>query len=141
MNIDNIFDAFDANDREIFKGEDNVEELLDNMFIQVGTFIKGVQNYFLLDAMYARKMGNEYASRRDNLRIKYYTVLIKELPNPGELQVDTLNELKEEFGKKEMIEAFEEALSIFVEIEEYDHCINIKEFIDIISGKKSCISP
>ena len=136
MDINNIFSVFAADDDEVFRNEDNVEELLDNEFIKVGTLIRGMENYILLDKMYSFKHGNQYESVKEKIKRKYYLGLVQNLPRPEELQSKTLYDLVDEFGKSTINNSLSELIDYFVELEDFDSCITLKSYLDLFGLKK-----
>lgn len=136
MNIDNIFKVFAADDDSIFRGEENAAELLDNDFIKVGTLIKGMENYILLDRIYSLKFGTSYESKRESIKRKYYLGLVQNLPRPGELHSNTLEDLVDEFGKETLSISLSSLIDYFVEIEDFDPCITLKAYLDAFGLEK-----
>ena len=136
MDIDNIFRVFAADDDDIFREEENAAELLDNDFIKVGTLIKGMENYILLDKMYSLKFGTSYESKRESIKRKYYLGLVQNLPRPEELHSNTLNDLVDEFGKKVLAFSLSNLIDYFVEIEDFDPCITLKAYLDAFGLEK-----
>lgn len=136
MDINNIFRVFAADDDDIFREEENAAELLDNDFIKVGTLIKGMENYILLDKMYALKHGTFYESMREKIKRKYYLGLVQNLPRPEGLQSKTLYDLVDEFGKGTINNSLSELIDYFVELEDFDSCITLKSYLDLFGLKK-----
>jgi hypothetical protein len=136
MDIDNIFRVFAADDDDIFREEENAAELLDNDFIKVGTLIKGMENYILLDKMYSLKFGTSYESKRESIKRKYYLGLVQNLPRPEELHSNTLNDLVDEFGRETLTTSLSSLIDYFVEIEDFDSCITLKAYLDVFGLEK-----
>lgn len=136
MDINNIFRVFAADDDDIFREEENAAELLDNDFIKVGTLIKGMENYILLDRMYSLKFGTSYESKRESIKRKYYLGLVQNLPRPEELHSNTLDDLVDEFGKKVLAFSLSNLIDYFVEVEDFDPCITLKAYLDVFGLEK-----
>lgn len=136
MDINNIFSVFAADDDEIFREEENVEELLDNDFIKVGTLIKGMENYDILDKIHSVKYGSQYEFVKEKIKRKYYLGLVRNLPRPEELQSKTLDDLVDEFGKGSINHSLSDLIDYFVELEDFDSCITLKAYLDLFGLKK-----
>jgi len=134
LNSDDLFNIFSVGDEEIFK-EYRIEEVMDNSFILFGMVIRGVENYFIIDKMYASRYGEHYASVCDSIKLKYFNGLVNYLERVKDIKVDTVEELKDEFGPQAIHYALEELLEFYKELEFYEKCAIIFKFYELFSLK------
>ena len=134
LNTNDIFDIFSIGDEEIYK-EHKVEELLNDSFIQFGMAIRGVENYFIIDKMYANRYGKDYDSVRDSIKLKYFNSLVNYLERIELSQLDTPSLLMDEFGLQAIKYALEEMLDLYEEKEMYEKCAIIFKFYELFFKK------
>ena len=134
LNSDDLFNIFSIGDEEIYK-EHKIEDLMDNTFILFGMVVRGVENYFIIDKMYANRYQERYDSVRENIKLKYFNGLINYLERVKVLQVDTVEELKDEFGPQAIKYALEEMLEFYKELEMYEKCAIIFKFYELFFKK------
>ena len=130
LNSDDLFNIFSIGDEEIYK-EHKIEDLMDSTFILFGMVVRGVENYFIIDKMYANRYQERYDSVRENIKLKYFNGLINYLERVKVLQVDTVEELKDEFGPQAIKYALEEMLEFYKELEMYEKCAVIFKFYEL----------
>jgi hypothetical protein len=135
LNSDDIFKIFSVGDQEVYK-ENGVEEILDDSFVLFGTVIKGVENYFIIDQLYAHRYGNQYFSAKENIKLKYFTGLVRHLQRIEEIQSSTVAALEDEFGLQAINYALQEMLLFFEEVECYEYCAEIYKYIELFSLKE-----
>jgi len=134
LNSDDLFNIFSIGDEEIYK-EHKIEDMMDNTFILFGMVVRGVENYFIIDKMYANRYQERYDSVRENIKLKYFNGLINYLERVKVLQVDTVEELKDEFGPQAIKYALEEMLEFYKELEMYEKCAIIFKFYELFFKK------
>ena len=130
LNSDDLFNIFSIGDEEIYK-EHKIEDLMDNTFILFGMVVRGVENYFIIDKMYAHRYQERYDSVRENIKLKYFNGLVNYLERIKALQVDTVEELVDEFGPQAIKYALEEMLEFYKELEMYEKCAVIFKFYEL----------
>jgi hypothetical protein len=130
-----LFDVFQAGDEEVYK-EHGVEHILDNSFVLLGMVVKGVENYYIIDQLYKKKYGEEYDSQRENIKLTYFKGLMKYLERIGEIQLDTLSMIEDEFGIPAIEYAFSEMIEFFLSVEYYEECSLLKKYLDLFSLNK-----
>jgi hypothetical protein len=130
LNSDDLFNIFSIGDEEIYK-EHKIEGMMDNTFILFGMVVRGVENYFIIDKMYASRFQERYDSVRENIKLKYFNGLINYLERVRVLQVDTVEELKDEFGPQAIKYALEEMLEFYKELEMYEKCAIIFKYYQL----------
>jgi hypothetical protein len=139
MNIDQLFGMFSQGDSEVFK-ENGVEEVLDNSYILIGMVVKGVENYYIIDQIHLNRFGESYLSVREKIRLKYFLGLLEHLERVDGLPLDTVIELRDEFGEQAILYAFQEMIDCFLAIEYYEKCAIIQKYIELFSTQKlECI--
>jgi hypothetical protein len=134
LNSDDLFNIFSIGDEEIYK-EHKIEDMMDNTFILFGMVVRGVENYFIIDKMYTNRYQERYDSVRENIKLKYFNGLINYLERVRVLQVDIVEELKDEFGPQAIKYALEEMLEFYKELEMYEKCAIIFKFYELFFKK------
>ena len=130
LNSDDLFNIFSIGDEEIYK-EYKIEDMMDNTFILFGMVVRGVENYFIIDKMYASRFQERYDSVRENIKLKYYNGLVNYLERIEALQSDTVLFLEDEFGPQAIKYALEEMLEFYKELEMYEKCAVIFKFYEL----------
>jgi len=127
LNSDDLFNIFSIGDEEIYK-EHKIEDMMDNTFILFGMVVRGVENYFIIDKMYASRYQERYDSVRENIKLKYFNGLVNYLERIEVLQSDTVMDLEDEFGLQAIKYALEEMLEFYKELEMYEKCAIIFKY-------------
>jgi hypothetical protein len=135
LNSNSIFDIFSATDEEVYK-EHNVEDLLKDPVIRFGTMVTGVENYYVMDLLYTKKLGERYLSNKENIKLRYFTDLMQYVGSIEDLQSDTLSIIEEEFGRGAIVYALEEMIETFISVEHYEKCAILQKYFDFFSLKK-----
>lgn len=130
LNSNDLFNIFSIGDEEIYK-EHKIEDMMDNTFILFGMVVRGVENYFIIDKMYASRFQERYDSVRENIKLKYYNGLVNYLERIKALQSDTVLFLEDEFGSQAIKYALEEMLEFYKELEMYEKCAVIFKFYEL----------
>ena len=134
LNSDDLFNIFSVGDEEIYK-EHRIEDIMDNTFILFGMVVRGVENYFIIDKMYANRYQERYDSVRENIKLKYFNGLVNYLERAKDIKADTVEELKDEFGPQAIKYALEEMLEFYKELEMYEKCAIIFKFYELFFKK------
>jgi hypothetical protein len=127
LNSDDLFNIFSIGDEEIYK-EHKIEDMMDNTFILFGMVVRGVENYFIIDKMYASRYQERYDSVRENIKLKYFNGLVNYLERIKALQSDTVMDIEDEFGLQAIKYALEEMLEFYKELEMYEKCAIIFKY-------------
>ncbi|QQO91824.1 hypothetical protein immuto35A_144 [Flavobacterium phage vB_FspM_immuto_3-5A] len=130
LNSDDLFNIFSIGDEEIYK-EHNIEDMMDNTFILFGMVVRGVENYFIIDKMYASRYQERYDSVRENIKLKYFNGLVNYLERIKVLQSDTVMDIEDEFGLQAIKYALEEMLEFYKELEMYEKCAIIFKYYQL----------
>lgn len=130
-----LFSIFEQGDEEIYK-EHNVEELLDNPYVIIGMVLNGVENFYLIDKMYALKHKEEYGRVRDLVKLKYFNKLYKYLERVTPLELKTAYTIGESFEIHRSLRALNDILFFFEGLEHYEKCAIIKQYTDLLLNKK-----
>jgi len=130
LNSDDLFNIFSMGDEEIYK-EHKIEDMMDNTFILFGMVVRGVENYFIIDKMYASRYQERYDSVRENIKLKYFNGLINYLERIEALQSDTVMDIEDEFGLQAIKYALEELLEFYKELEMYEKCAIIFKYYQL----------
>ena len=134
LNSDDLFNIFSIGDEEIFK-EHKAESILNDSFVQFGMAIRGVENYFIIDKIYANRYREHYDSVRDSIKVKYFNGLVNYLERIDLSQSDTLSGLMDEFGPNAIHYALKEMLDFYEEKEMYEKCAIIFKFYELFFKK------
>lgn len=134
LNSDDLFNIFSIGDEEIYR-EHKIEDLMDNTFILFGMVVRGVENYFIIDKMYAYRFEERYDFVRENIKLKYFNGLVNYLERIEGLQSDTVIDIEDEFGLQAIKYALEELLEFYTEIEYYEKCAIIYKFYELFFKK------
>jgi hypothetical protein len=134
LNSEDLFNIFSIGDEEIYR-EHKIEDMMDNTFILFGMVVRGVENYFIIDKMYASRYQERYDSVRENIKLKYFNGLVNYLERIEVLQSDTVEDLIDEFGPQAINYALEELLEFYKELEMYEKCAIIFKFYQLFFKK------
>jgi hypothetical protein len=129
-----LFDIFSQGDEAIYE-QHGIHDAIEDSFILFGMVIRGVENYYIIDRIYTYKMGKDYDSVRDSIKMKYFNGLVYYLERIDVLQSDTVIHLIDEFGLQPIKYALEELLQFYEEKEMYEKCAIIFKFFDIFFKK------
>jgi len=132
---DSLFSIFENGDQEVFN-ELYYASDINNSFIALGTLIRGVDNYMLIDKIYQNRYGKEYDNFKDKLKLRYFLGLMNYLKSVSKFNNETAKELFDEFGESCVICNFQELLSFFEQQEHYEKCVLIKKYLDIFIKNK-----
>jgi len=126
-----LFSIFEQGDEQVYQ-ENGVEEVLDNPYVLLGMVIRGLQNYTLIDLMYSRTYSDEYEKVRDNVKLKYYTGLFNYLTRLDSKKFETIYSIGDAFDTQEVLHGLSTLLFFFEDIEQYEKCAIIKNYIDLV---------
>lgn len=130
-----LFDIFGAGDEEVYE-QHGVQDILDNSFVLLGMVIRGVDNFYLIDEMYANRYKNEYIDMRESIKLKYFTGLMKYLVRIDDIPLDTVLILEDEFGIEAIRYSLNEMVQVFEKDEQYELCSIILKYLHLFSVKK-----
>lgn len=130
-----LFNIFDVGDEEVYE-QHGVQDILDNSFVLFGMVIRGVDNFYLIDQMYANKYKNEYTEVRDSIKLKYFTGLMRYLVRIDDIPLDTVSILQDEFGIDAIDYSLNEMLQAFEQDEQYELCSVVAKYLHLFSVKK-----
>lgn len=134
-----LFDIFEKGDEEVFK-EHGVEDLLDNTYILFGMVVRGVENFYIIDQLYSTRYAEHYFSVRDSIKVKYFSGLMNYLERIGEIPLDLVPFIEDEFGEQSIHYAFNELMNLFIEVEYYEKCAILKKYFELFSIKQLEVS-
>lgn len=121
LNSDELFDIFSQQD-DLVLGDSGMHDDVDNDFITFGTIIVGMRNYDILDQIYRHRYQKHYDSVSEQLKLKYFNGLIRYASRIDTLQPDTVNDLIDEFGSREIVYMLQQLLHFYENIELYENC-------------------
>lgn len=127
-----LFSIFEQGDEEIYK-EHNVTGVLDNPYVLMGMVIRGLENWNIMDIMYKRTYPEEYAKVRSSIKVKYMSKLVSYLERIDSTKFESIYTIGESFESKNVIMALHSLLMYFENIEYYEKCAIIKNYIDLLT--------
>ena len=130
-----LFSIFEQGDEEVYR-EHNVEDMLKNPYVLIGMVVTGVENFYLMDKLYTLRHEKEYGRVRDNIKYKYFVKVFNYLQRIAIDEVSNMYSIGSDFDIDRSLEALNELLFYFEYIEEYEKCAKIKQFTDLLYGKK-----
>ena len=130
-----LFSIFEQGDEEIYR-ENNVEDLLENPYVLIGMVVTGVENFYLIDKMYALRHPEEYKRVRDSIRFKYFCKLYGYLDRLLPVEVEVMYKIGPDYELNRSIDALNDLLYFFQDIEHYEKCAVIKKYTDLLINKK-----
>lgn len=135
LSIDKLFTVFEKGDEEVYK-EHGVEDLLDNTYVLFGMVVRGVENYYIIDQLYQSRYAEEYDRVREDIKLKYFTRLMRYLERIGDIPLDIVPFLEEEFGPQSIHYAFQQMMDLFIEVEYYEKCAILHKYFELFSIKQ-----
>lgn len=139
LSTNQLFDIFEKGDEEIFK-EHGVEDLLDNTYILFGMVVRGVENFYIIDQLYATRYREHYFQVKDSIKLKYFLGLMNYLERIKDLPTDLVPFMEDEFDKQSIHYAFNELMDLFIEVEYYEKCAILKKYFELFSIKQLEVS-
>jgi hypothetical protein len=135
LNPHTLFSIFEKGDEEVYK-ENQMEGLLDNPYVLIGMVVSGVENYYFIDEIYTNKDPKRYAKVKSNIKYKYFTKVFKYLTRLSLDQLDSKYGIGTDYELDRSINALNELLFYFEDMEEYEKCALIFQYTDLLYGKK-----
>lgn len=134
VNPDNLFSIFDQDDTQIYHHH-NLEDISSIPFVKLTMVVTGVDNYYTMDFLYNSRFKEHYQRVQENIKYKYYSKLYNYLMSVSlEDALSVLNIAKDyEINKAD--KAFQDLLTYFESIEEYEKCSGIIKYITLIQEK------
>lgn len=126
LDIDKVFD--------IVLGYDYQPQTNDEVSIICAVF-KAVEDFDILDVMYARRYGQPYILRRDIIKMQYYSKLVKHLMITDVLHSDTVNEVLCRYPVDTISYILNQMIDCFIIEELYEYCAVIQKFMNIFNVK------
>jgi hypothetical protein len=134
MDPHTLFSVFEQGDEEVYT-EHGVQDVLNNPFVLMGMILRGVESYQLMDIMYKRNYPKEYKEVRDILKYKYYTKIYTLLARINTRPFRDEYTIGDAFDSENVYVALDELRLYFESIEEYERCLVIKNFRELLLDK------
>jgi len=125
----NLFSIFEQDDEQVYK-EHNVEEVLKNPYVLMGMVLRGLENFRLMDLMYARNYPKEYKAKRNYIKFKYYSKLFDYLERIKWSKEEEIYRISNAYDLAETSQGLNEMLYYFEALECYEKCAVIKKCLD-----------
>ena len=126
-----LFSIFEQGDEEIYK-EHAMEDAFSNPYVLMGTIIRGVQNYFMMDTMYLNRYPKEYKAVRKITKYKYLNKLYGYLSRIDSLNFKEIYKIGESFEANESYQSLDILRKYFESIEHYEKCAIIVRFQNLL---------
>lgn len=135
LNPHTLFSIFEKGDEEVYK-ENQMEGLLDNPYVLIGMVVSGVENYYFIDEIYSNKDPKRYAKVKNNIKYKYFTKVFKYLTRLSLDELNTKYGIGTDYELDRSINALNDLLFYFEDMEEYEKCALIFQYTDLLYSKK-----
>lgn len=132
INPNSLFSIFEQGDEEVYI-EHGIQDILNNPYVLMGTVIRGLENFQLMDVMYKRNFPKEYEKVEKVLKYRYYCKLYKYLERIDSSDFDTKHSIGESFDVDSVDFGLNTLRVYFESIEEYEKCVVIKKYLDLLS--------
>jgi len=126
-----LFSIFEQGDEEVYI-EHGQQDVLNNPFVLMGMVLRGIENYKLMSLIYSRKYPEVFERQEVYIKHKYYNKLYSYLNRIDITKLETSYHIGESFSRDAISGALDELLDFFVEVEEYEKCTNITEYIGLL---------
>ena len=130
-----LFSIFEKGDEEVYR-ENKMEGVLNNPYVLIGMVVNGVENYYYIDEIYTNKEPERYARVKDSIKYKYFNRVYNYL---ARLSLDNIQEkygIGTDYELDRSINALNELLFYYEDIEEYEKCALIFQYTDLLYSKK-----
>ena len=129
-----LFSIFEKGDEEIYK-EHGMEETLKNPFVLMGMVVNGIQNFDLMDMMYARNYPEEYKEVKHTIKYKYFTKLYGYLCRINHDTFEDKHNIGESYDSADIYYGLNVLKDYFESIEQYEKCGTIKKYMELLIDK------
>jgi len=126
-----LFSIFEQGDEEIYR-EHKVEDVLNNPYVLMGMVLQGLQNYEIMDMMYRRSYPEQYKRVQGIVQTKYYSRLYSYLTRIDSTKFEAIYSIGESYNCQDILFGLETLLYFFENIEAYEKCAVIKQYMDLI---------
>ena len=135
LDPNSLFSIFEQGDEQVYQ-EHNLQSLLQDPYVVVGTVVTGVENFYLIDKIYSLRFKQDYQNIREGIRLKYYNKLYNYLLEISSMDSHLLSNIATDFDIDRSIHSLTDMLYFFQDIEHYEKCAVIKKFTDLLYNKK-----
>jgi hypothetical protein len=135
LDPNSLFSIFEQGDEQVYQ-EHNLQSLLQDPYVVVGTVVTGVENFYLIDKIYSLRFKQDYQNIREGIRLKYYNKLYNYLLEISSIDSHLLSNIATDFDIDRSIHSLTDMLYFFQGIEHYEKCAVIKKFTDLLYNKK-----
>ena len=124
-----LFDIFEKGDEEIYE-EHNALEVLKNPYVLMGMVLRGIENFKLMDMMYARNYPEEYKKHQHTIKRKYYDKLYEYLNRIRWDNSEDVFKVGSSYDLAETHNGLSDMLKYYEKYEVYENCAIIKRCLD-----------
>lgn len=132
IHIDNIFTIFDNHDDVVYEQED-LHEVYSNDFIVLGSVIKSIENFYLLDKIQRHRYGIHYDEVFDKIQLRYFSQAMKMLDRLDQVDRYSVDMVVAEFGTAHVHDILHRMLQVFIKHEHYEKCAKLTNLLKYFS--------
>jgi hypothetical protein len=132
LNKDTLFSIFEQGDEQVYE-EHGLEDVFNNPFVLMGTIIRGLENYELMDLLYKRNYPKEYQVVESSLKYKYFSRLFDYLCRINTSSFDKKYKIGESYDRLAVYNGLNCLRLYFEHYEEYEKCVVIKKYISFLT--------
>jgi len=133
-----LFELFDYDDRNDLRQEGLTGAVLDytqHPYIIFGTFIRSVENFFIICQTYRNTYGEKFDKIEERLKHHYFDRVYGFLERFDETQLEHIIEAKQ-FTDSEILYAVKSVLDFYESIEDYRKCDRLWKILLLTVGEK-----
>lgn len=131
-----FFNLFNYSDKEDIEKEGITQAVLDythHPYIIIGSFIKGVENFYIICQGYHRQYGRQFERVEQTVKQKYFDRLYTFLENFKENNLEHVLQVQD-FDHSEITFAFDQVISFYESTEEYEKCARLHKILHVITA-------
>ena len=98
--------------------------------------VTGIENFYMIDEMYATKHSKPYSRVRHNIKFKYFNRLYGYLDRTSPKELNKVYKVGTDYEIDRALRAINELLYYFEDIEHYEKCNVIKPYSELLIDKK-----
>lgn len=131
-----FFALFDYSDKEDLEREGVTQAVLDytrHPYIIIGSFVKGVENFYIICQGYHRQYGRQFERVEQTVKLKYFNRLYVFLESFEENNLEHVLKVQD-FDHGEITFAFDQVITFYESLEEYEKCARLHKILQVITG-------
>ena len=129
-----LFNIFQKDDIEIYK-EHNAEKEADNPSVVLGMFVRGIENYFILNQIQTEQYGAQYTRIKHKIKHRYFLQLLLNLQRIDLSVHPSIEKHAKDHNYRKILYCLDSMRVYFEDREDYEYCAIIKKYLD------ACLKP